>query len=147
MHIGPRTGLGFSKYLTQCFDLSDQVEKCDWLTIWLESKLTYYWKLQPRYTWLYMTITSELWPLPSSTCVPKQSQCKSQKQVDYPTIWSLIYSNMELGSGWQYGGPCLSGHSQQRPPFLMWPQLFGACIYFSLSPKATSLMWPQFLGK
>ncbi len=25
----------------------------------------------------------------------------------------------------QYSGPSLSGHTQQRPPSLMWPQIFG----------------------
>ncbi len=44
----------------------------------------------------------------------------------------------------------LSGHSQQRPPSLIWPQIFATAtynevIYFSLLPKVTSLIYPQFL--
>ena len=42
-----------------------------------------------------------------------------------------------------HSGPCLSGHSQERPPSLMCPQSY-ECIWFSLLPKTTSLMWPQF---
>ncbi len=48
-----------------------------------------------------------------------------------------------------YTGRSLGGHSQQRPPSLIRPQLFAllpSCIYFSLSPKTTPLMWPWFLG-
>ncbi len=58
----------------------------------------------------------------------------------------------------RYSGPSFSGHSQQGPPSLLWPHIFGlttmnmmnTVIYLSLSSnmsKGTSLMWPQFLGK
>ncbi len=43
-----------------------------------------------------------------------------------------------------YSGPSLSGHSQQRLPFLIVATTFWhyncKCIYYSLSPKATSLI-------
>ncbi len=48
---------------------------------------------------------------------------------------------------------CLSpkGHSHSGHALLLWslplPLQHYRCIYFSLSPKATSLMWPQFLAK
>ncbi len=51
----------------------------------------------------------------------------------------------------EYSGLSLSSHSQWRPPYLTWPQIFVAatieCIYFSFSANATSLMWLQFLSK
>ena len=46
----------------------------------------------------------------------------------------------EIFAKTDFHGPSFSGHSQERPPSLMWPQSFGAATM-------TSLMWPQFLGK
>ncbi len=39
--------------------------------------------------------------------------------------WKLGKYNSCYGN-YMYSGPSLSGHSQQRPPSLMWPQTFGA---------------------
>ena len=32
-----------------------------------------------------------------------------------------------------YSSPSLSGHSQQRPPSLMWPQIFGTSTVLTLT--------------
>ncbi len=46
-------------------------------------------------------------------------------------------------------GPSLGGHSTEATlsnvATYFWPYYY-KCIYFSLSPKATSLMWPKFLA-
>ena len=52
-----------------------------------------------------------------------------------------------------YSDPSLSGHSQQRPPCLKWPQIFGATTtctmnaFTSPSHQRPPVMWPLFLGK
>ncbi len=40
-------------------------------------------------------------------------------KADLPSI-------ITAGPGMHYSGPSVSGHSQQRPPSLMWPQIFAA---------------------
>ncbi len=65
-----------------------------------------------------------------------------------------VYICMALPYIYSYSGPSLSGHSQRRPPSLMWPTFFLATATtmdaFS-SPShqrpPTSLMWPHFIGK
>ena len=73
----------------------------------------------------------------------------------YPPLFLLfeMWNSMPLPVGYLqyaiYSGSSLSGHSQQRP-FSKATNIFRyyyQCIYFSLSPKATTLMWPHFLGK
>ncbi len=82
---------------------------------------------------------------------PEEQMVDPECQCSVWSGWSLTHVVIPiLHEQEPYSGPSLSGHSQPRPSLYEVTNIchcYQECIYFSLSPKATSVLWPQFLGK
>ena len=74
----------------------------------LQNALTTPWTLSTSQTPQQQIATSPDCSLPQYKDKVRHKRCKISEQI--------VICNM-------YSGPSLSGHSQQRPPSLMWPQI------------------------
>ncbi len=77
--------------------------------------------------------------------------CRQARYSGYCLVFKRVLSIIRcMKKDILYSGPSLSGHSKQRPPSLIRPQIFGATttnVFTSPFHQRPPLTLPQFLGR